>query len=174
MQARNARLPDAFAIEQLIQVHVADGTLLPRSLAEICENIRDFIVVENEGEIVGCGALHLYGLHLAEIRSITVTKKSKGKGAGRVLVDALLKEAKKQSVTCVCLFTRIPDFFGRMGFQTVEKEKLPDKVLKDCVRCPRQNACDEIAMYRGTLPRHAGIRRPRATQEYVQIAPVHA
>jgi len=61
-----------------------------------------------------------------------------------------------------------------MGFQTVEKEKLPDKVLKDCVRCPRQNACDEIAMYRGTLPRHAGIRRPRATQEYVQIAPVHA
>ena len=174
MQARNARLPDAFAIEQLIQVHVADGTLLPRSLAEICENIRDFIVVENEGEIVGCGALHLYGMHLAEIRSITVTKKSKGKGAGRVLVDALLKEAKKQSVTCVCLFTRIPDFFGRMGFQTVEKEKLPDKVLKDCVRCPRQNACDEIAMYRGTLPRHAGIRRPRATQEYVQIGPLHA
>ena len=58
MLARNATLPDAFAIEQLIQVHVGDGTLLPRSLAEICENIRDFVVVENEGEIVGCGALH--------------------------------------------------------------------------------------------------------------------
>jgi len=174
MQARNARLPDAFAIEQLIQVHVADGTLLPRSLAEICENIRDFIVVENEGEIVGCGALHLYGMHLAEIRSITVTRKEKGKGAGRVLVDALLREARKQSVTCVCLFTRIPDFFGRMGFQTVEKEKLPDKVLKDCIRCPRQNACDEIAMFRGTLPKHAGVRRPRSEQSYVQILPLHA
>ena len=73
-------LPDAFAIEQLIQVHVADGTLLPRSLSEICENIRDFIVVENEGEIVGCGALHLYGMHLAEVRSITVTSKAKGQG----------------------------------------------------------------------------------------------
>jgi len=174
MYARNATLPDAFAIEQLIQVHVADGTLLPRSLAEICENIRDFVVVENQGEIVGCGALHLYGMHLAEIRSITVTGKSKGRGAGRVLVDALLREAQKQSVTCVCLFTRIPDFFGRMGFLTIEKEKLPDKVLKDCVRCPRQNACDEIAMYRGTLPKITALRRPRTQQSYVHIAPIQA
>ena len=135
MHARSAKLPDAFAIEQLIQVHVGDGTLLPRTLAEICENIRDFIVVEKGGEIVGCGALHLYGMHLAEIRSITVTKNAKGRGAGRVLIDALLKEAQKQSVTCVCLFTRIPDFFGKMGFQSVEKEALPDKMFKDCVRC---------------------------------------
>ena len=173
MRARNAKLPDAFAIEQLIQVHVGDGTLLPRSLKDICENIRDFIVVENEGEIVGCGALHLYGMHLAEIRSITVTSKSKGRGAGRVLVDALLKEAKQQSVTCVCLFTRIPDFFARMGFREVEKEALPDKALKDCQLCPRQNACDEIAMYMGTLPKIAAVsRRPRARdpQPYVQIA----
>ena len=78
-------------------------------------------MVENEGEIVGCGALHLYGMHLAEIRSITVTSNAKGKGAGRVLVDALLKEARHQSVTCVCLFTRIPDFFARMGFRVVDK-----------------------------------------------------
>jgi amino-acid N-acetyltransferase len=174
MRARNAKLPDAFAIEQLIQVHVGDGTLLPRSLSEICENIRDFIVVENEGEIVGCGALHLYGLHLAEVRSITVTTQSKGRGAGRVLIDALLKEAQKQSVTCVCLFTRIPDFFAKMGFKAVEKEALPDKALKDCIKCPRVNACDEIAMYRGALPKHAGIRRPRAAQNYVPVASLQA
>jgi amino-acid N-acetyltransferase len=173
MRARSAKLPDAFAIEQLIQVHVGDGTMLPRSLAEICENIRDFIVVENEGEIVGCGALHLYGMHLAEVRSITVTSKSKGRGAGRVLIDALRKEAQKQSVTCVCLFTRIPDFFAKMGFQEVEKEALPDKALKDCIKCPRVNACDEVAMYRGTLPKHAGIRRPRAAQNYVPVASLH-
>lgn len=170
MHARSAKLPDAFAIEQLIQVHVGDGTLLPRSMSEICENIRDFIVVENEGEIVGCGALHLYGMHLAEVRSITVTAGCKGKGAGRILIDALLKEAHRQSVTCVCLFTRIPGFFGHMGFRTVEKEALPDKVLKDCVRCPRQNACDEIAMYRGTLP-STGLksRRPYVPPSLVEI-----
>jgi len=171
MRARSARLPDAFAIEQLIQVHVGDGTLLPRSLRDICENIRDFIIVENDGEIVGCGALHLYGIHLSEIRSITVTSGSKGKGAGRLLVDALLREARHQSVTCVCLFTRIPDFFARLGFREVEKEALPDKALKDCQLCPRQNACDEIAMYRGTLPNLAGLsRRPRAAEPFVHIA----
>jgi amino-acid N-acetyltransferase len=174
MHARNAKLPDAFAIEQLIQVHVGDGTLLPRSLSEICENIRDFIVVENEGEIVGCGALHLYGMHLAEIRSITVTNGSKGRGAGRVLIDALMKEARKQSVTCVCLFTRIPEFFGKMGFMEVEKEELPDKALKDCSKCSRQNACDEIAMYVGTLPKHSRVRRPQVQRNYVPLASLHA
>ncbi|MGB9254642.1 MAG: N-acetyltransferase [Candidatus Korobacteraceae bacterium] len=173
MHARNAKLPDAFAIEQLIQVHVGDGTLLPRSLAEICENIRDFIVVENGGEIVGCGALHLYGMHLAEIRSITVTNKSTGRGAGRVLIDALLKEAQKQCVTCVCLFTRIPGFFARMGFQEVEKEALPDKIFKDCVKCSRRNACDEVAMYQGTLPKITA-RTLRSPKDYVQIEPLHA
>jgi amino-acid N-acetyltransferase len=86
-------------------------------------------------------------------------------------VDALLKEARHQSVTCVCLFTRIPDFFGRMGFRQVEKEALPDKALKDCLLCPRQNACDEIAMYMGALPKKAAVsHRPRVPQLYVQIA----
>jgi len=170
MQARSATLPDAIGIEQMIQVHVADGTLLPRSLAEICENIRDFVVVEHDGEVIGCGALHLYGMHLAEIRSITVTAKAKGKGAGRVLVDALLMEAKRQSVTCICLFTRIPGFFGQMGFQVVDKEAVPDKMHKDCLKCPRLHACDETAMYLGALPKHApGAMSARSAPEFVQI-----
>lgn len=170
MRARNAKLPDAFAIEQLIQVHVGDGTLLPRSLSEICENIRDFIVVENEGEIVGCGALHLYGMHLAEVRSITVTNKSKGRGAGRVLIDALLKEAQKQSVTCVCLFTRIPDFFFKYGFRVVEdKAELPDKIFKDCQNCPRLHRCDEVAMVRGRIPRISILGPRQEAQELVRI-----
>ncbi len=171
MQARSATLPDAISIEQLIQVHVADGTLLPRTLAEICENIRDFVVVEHDGDIVGCGALHLYGMHLAEIRSITVTAKAKGRGAGRVLVDALLKEAKRQSVTCICLFTRIPEFFGQMGFEVVAKEALPDKMHKDCLKCPRLYACDETAMFLGALPKHVpGGVSARSAAEFVQIA----
>ncbi len=170
MYARSATLPDAIAIEQLILVHVADGTLLPRSLSEICENIRDFVVVEQRGEIVGCGALHLYGMHLAEVRSITITSKAKGKGAGRVLIDALLAEAQRQSVTCVCLFTRIPDFFGKMGFQAVEKEALPDKIHKDCLKCPRLHACDETAMYLGELPDYAPRGNFMGYRELVEIA----
>jgi len=164
MFARKAILPDAAYLEQLIRTHVGDGTLLPRTLAEICENIRDFVVVEDEGEIIGCGALHLYGLHLAEIRSITVRKDCNGRGAGNVLMAGLLREAEHQHVSCVCLFTRIPDFFARFGFETAHRDDIPDKVYKDCQNCPRLNACDEVAMYRGQLPQFA-ILAPAHKQE---------
>src|SRR5580693_10710708 len=72
MRTRKAILPDAQQIHDLIAAYSADGTLLPRTLAEICENVRDFVVLEDDARIIGCGALHLYGTHLAEIRSITV------------------------------------------------------------------------------------------------------
>ena len=159
MRARSAKLPDAFAIEQLIQVHVGDGTLLPRSLKDICENIRDFIVVEDQGQVIGCGALHLYGPHLAEVRSIAVHPGSKGKGAGRRVVKALLHEAERQEVSGVCLFTRIPDFFEPLGFSIANREDLPDKIYKDCLACPKLHCCDEIAMVRGELPKYAFLHQ---------------
>jgi amino-acid N-acetyltransferase len=162
MHTRNAVLPDATAIEKLIAAHSADGTLLPRTFAEICENIRDFVVVvDHFGDIVGCGALHLYGMHLAEIRSITVDKTRRTSGAGAKLMDALFAEAERQSVKCVCLFTRIPDFFAKYGFRQVEHALLPDKAHKDCIACPRRHACDEIAMVRGELPDYAVLNAKR-------------
>ena len=149
---RNAVLPDVEKIHAVIQPYTGDGTLLPRNLSELCENVRDFVVIENAGKIIGCGALHLYGLHLAEIRSIAVSPQAKGLGAGRKLVEALLKEAERHRVSCVCLFTRIPDFFSRMGFDVASREQLPNKIYKDCLHCPRLYACDEIAMVRGAIP----------------------
>src|ERR1700758_2379989 len=70
MHTREALLRDAAPIHDLIASYSGDGTLLPRSLPEICENIRDFVVTEDAGRIIGCGALHLYGTRLAEILSI--------------------------------------------------------------------------------------------------------
>jgi amino-acid N-acetyltransferase len=153
MLARSAILPDAEQIQRLIAAEVKASSLIPRSLPEICENIRDFMVVEEKGWVVACGALHLYGLHLAEVRSITVRKNWRGKGAGRLLLDSLMKEAERQQVTCICLFTKIPEFFGRLGFRVAERENLADKLYKDCLRCPKLHACDEVAMVRGELPK---------------------
>jgi amino-acid N-acetyltransferase len=160
MRARKAILPDAEKIRALIDSFTGDSTLLPRSLAEICENIRDFTVVAEGGDLVGCGALHLYGTHLAEIRSIAVWPRYKGSGAGRLLMEALLEEAQYQHVSCVCLFTRIPEFFAHMGFIEAKREELPDKIYKDCANCPKLHACDEVAMYRGELPHFAILPRP--------------
>jgi amino-acid N-acetyltransferase len=154
---RKARLQDAANIFELVNSLSGDGTLLRRNYAEICENVRDFHVAESEGGIfLGCGALHLYGPHLAEVRSIVVKPEAKGQGAGGKLLKALLNEAEDHGVQAVCLFTRIPDFFFHYGFRvTTDRTTLPDKIYKDCQNCPRLHACDEVAMVRGTIPRVA-------------------
>jgi amino-acid N-acetyltransferase len=148
-----AHLQDARNIFDLVNSLSGDGTLLQRSYAEICENIRDFTVAEaGEGEFLGCGALHLYGPHLAEVRSIVIKPEAKGQGAGGLLLKALVEEAEQHSVRSVCLFTRIPDFFEHFGFRVAERDAMPDKIYKDCQTCPRLYACDEVAMVRGPLP----------------------
>lgn len=153
---RKAKLQDAVNIFDLVNSLSGDGTLLRRSYAEICENVRDFAVAESgSGIFLGCGALHLYGPHLAEVRSIVVKPEAKGQGAGGKLLRALLNEAEDQGVSCVSLFTRIPDFFFHFGFRVVDRTTLPDKIYKDCQNCPRLYACDEVAMARGALPRVA-------------------
>ena len=160
MRTRKAILPDAEHIHDLIASYSHDGTLLPRSLAEICENVRDFVVLEDGDDIIGCGALHLYGTHLAEVRSITVSPAAQGRGGGEALMKALFAEARRHHVDCICLFTRIPDFFSRSGFRVVQREDIPDKMYKDCHACPRFHCCDEVAMVRGEIPKFAILPEP--------------
>jgi amino-acid N-acetyltransferase len=166
MQVRKARLQDATNIYELVNSLSHDGTLLRRAFAEICENVRDFTVAESDsGVFLGCGALHLYGPHLAEVRSIVVRPEAKGQGVGANLLAVLLDEAEDHGVGCVCLFTRIPDFFFRYGFRTVEdRAALPDKIFKDCQNCPRLYRCDEVAMARGQVPK-VSILGPRIEAE---------
>jgi amino-acid N-acetyltransferase len=153
LRTRKAQLQDARSIHQLIHSFTHDGTLLPRRYAEICANIATFTVVETDShKFIGCAALHVYGPHLAEIRSIVVHPDTKGHGAGGLLVHALLDQAEASGIKCVCLFTRIPAFFEHFHFCIAERQALRDKVLKDCVHCARRNACDEIAMTIGELP----------------------
>jgi amino-acid N-acetyltransferase len=140
MHTRDALLPDAERIHELICSYSPDGTLLPRSLAEICENVRDFIVLE--------------------IRSITVDKAYQKRGGGELLVQSLMSEAHKHQVSCICLFTRSPQFFVKLGFEAAQREDLPDKINKDCCVCPRYHNCDEVAMVRGELPRFAILPEP--------------
>ncbi|MGI4828303.1 MAG: GNAT family N-acetyltransferase [Janthinobacterium lividum] len=171
-----ARLQDARNIFELVNSLAGDGTLLRRNYAEICENIRDFTVAETlapggtESRFLGCGALHLYGPHLAEVRSIVLYPEARGHGAGGALLRALLAESEEHGVTSTCLFTRLPDFFGHFGFRVAERSAMPDKIYKDCQTCPRLYACDEVAMVKGPLPTVAVLGPSRVQQpELVQV-----
>ena len=94
MQTRRAILPDAPRIYELISQYSDDGTLLPRTQQDIFENVRDFVVVEDKGRVVGCAALHFYGLSLAEVRSVAVDVEYHGRHAGSTLIKGLMAEAK--------------------------------------------------------------------------------
>lgn len=177
VRVHKARLQDARDIFDLVNSLSGDGTLLRRSYAEICENIRDFTVAEipdtndptAEPEFLGCGALHLYGPHLAEVRSIVLHPHARGKGAGAALLQALLAESEEHGVATTCLFTRLPTFFERFGFRVAERNAMPDKIYKDCQACPRLYACDEVAMVKGPLPNMAvlgpkEVKQPKLVQ----------
>jgi amino-acid N-acetyltransferase len=153
LRARKANLQDAKEIHQLIEKFTHDGTLLRRSYSEICSKIHTFTIVETESrQFIGCASLHVYGQHLAEVRSIVVRPDAGHHGAGSLLVQALLQQAEAAGIKGVCLFTRIPLFFDRFHFRITKRELLPDKMRKDCQHCARRNACDETAMIFGEIP----------------------
>lgn len=149
---RKAGMHDIGPILSLINGYAAKGVMLPRTELEVSEDIRDFSVVMASGKLVGCGALHFYTPSIAEIRSLAVAEDAKTHGIGRRLIEALVREANDYSLDAVFAFTYVAGFFGKMGFQEVERGELPLKAWKDCVRCPKFQCCDEIAVLRTLRP----------------------
>jgi N-acetylglutamate synthase-like GNAT family acetyltransferase len=146
---RPATLADVTGMEQLMAPFVATGDLLPRSNYDLCRHIKEYVVAvapPPDGVIVGTGSLKVYSTTLAEIAGLAVCDDQQGRGVGKSLVEALLVDARALGLHEVFGLTRKPLFFLRLGFRVVEKEQFPLKVWADCARCPRQHACDEVAV----------------------------
>ncbi|OIP26817.1 MAG: GNAT family N-acetyltransferase [Chloroflexi bacterium CG_4_10_14_0_8_um_filter_46_9] len=146
MKVDNAKVGDADSIRRMINRFADKGDILPRALSEIYENIRDFFVVRNEGEVVACAALHISWLDLAEIRALAVDEKNQNQRIGSSLVQACLDEAKALGIPTVFCLTSEPAFFEKHGFKLVDKAELPRKVWGECYRCPKFPDCDEVAL----------------------------
>ena len=149
VRLRKARTGDVVAMQRLINGFADKGAMLHRSLSELYENIRDFFVVEDAGEVVGCAALHVSWKDLAELKSLAVSEASQGKGYGRLLIQACLDEALDIGLERVFALTYVPELFVKMAFQVVDKAMLPRKVWTECVYCPKFPDCGEIAVLIG-------------------------
>ncbi len=147
---RKARAEDVPAIQELVAYFAARGELLPRTLNELYQHLRDFFVCELDGEIVGISALSLYWEDLAEVRSLAVRETHGGKGLGAALVNACLEEAVTLGIRRVFALTYRPGFFEKLGFRSIEKRELPQKIWKDCIKCAKFTCCDEAALIRET------------------------
>ena len=143
---RKAGMRDIPNILALINSYAAGGVMLPRTEFEMSENIRDFSVAYEGDTLAGCGALHFYTPTTAEIRSLAVLPEMKANGVGWILVKALESEARDNELEAIFAFTYVPGFFQKLGFTEVERGELPLKAWKDCLRCPKFQSCDEIAM----------------------------
>jgi amino-acid N-acetyltransferase len=153
MFIRKAKIQDLDGMMALINEYAQQGLMLPRSKLSLCETLHCFsVVIDNEGEVsepgtvIGVGGLHILWEDLAEVRSLAISEKAKGKGLGKKLVNHLVDEAEQIGLRRVMSLTYQHEFFEKCAFYVVQKETLPHKVWKDCVNCSKFPSCDEIAM----------------------------
>mgnify|MGYP003605140670 CR=1 FL=1 len=148
MKYRVANFHDVESIHKIVNDYAEKGLMLARSRNSIYETLRDFVVAEKNGEVVGVGALHMVWDELAEIRALAVAPEQARKGVGMAIVEWLIEDAKKMGVKTVFTLTYQSEFFAKAGFRVVPKESLSQKVWKDCINCSKFPNCDEIAMIR--------------------------
>ncbi|MCJ7729591.1 MAG: N-acetyltransferase [Sedimentisphaerales bacterium] len=146
MKVRSANVVDVKAIHALINAYAERDQMLFRSMADIYKNLQTFLVVEENGQVVGCCALEVIWSDLAEIKSLAVDEAHKGRGAGSMLVNAAVDQARRLGLPMVFGLTLKPQFFEKLGFKVADKNSLPMKVWSDCARCSKQQNCDETAV----------------------------
>ena len=152
LTVRKAAMRDIAPMLEVINDYAKKGIMLPRTEFEMSENMRDFSVVYAGDELLGCGALHFYSPTMGEVRSLAVAERAKTMGVGRLVVETLVKEALEYELDAIFAFTYVPGFFAKVGFDEVERGELPLKAWKDCLRCPKFQSCDEIAVLRVLNP----------------------
>ena len=154
---RKARMADVKGIHSLIAEYAKKGDMLPRSLADIYENLRDyFVFLGDDGELVGSAAIHIMWEDLAEVRSLAVREGKMRRGVGTQLVESCISEAIVLGIARVFALTYKPEFFEKLGFHVVDKSELPQKIWSDCLKCSKFPDCDEVALVADFSGRRSG------------------
>lgn len=170
---RRAQITDVPVIAKIINDCAEYGIMLPRSLASLYEKVRDYqVAVDDGGRVVGVCGLSVLWANLAEVYALAVTPDQRGKGVGRKLVEAVVEEARQLGIRRVMSLTYERAFFEKLGFGVVDRQTLPLKVWSECVRCPKNQACDEIAMVRVLDVPEISAPKPEAPPRSEYIIPL--
>jgi amino-acid N-acetyltransferase len=144
---RKARIHEVPEIRRFLAEFSQDGGILPRTLADLYGQLRDYYVYrQDQGPLLGIAALHICWAGLGEIRSVAVAMAHQRQGIASRLVETCLAEARAIGLSEIFLLTLVPDFFQRFGFRIVSREDLLPIVWADCVNCVKFPDCDEIPM----------------------------
>ncbi len=146
IKVRKAKVDAVDQIHNLLLLYSTTGQLLPRSHQEIQKTYDTFLISEENNIFAGCASLEIFTTDLAEVRSLAVDPKFTKSGHGRLLVKKIEEEANSRSLKRLIALTYVPNFFEKLGFEITSMENLPEKVFGSCVRCPKFNHCDELAV----------------------------
>ncbi len=147
MRILKPSLREVNLIKNFVDEFARKGDILPRSLHDIAERVREFVIVKENNKLIGVSGLRLYYPDLAEIRTIVVDTEYQGKGIGKLLVEFELEEARTLGVKKVFALTFKKEFFVRLGFSIIDKKELPsNKIWEDCIKCPFFPDCKEEAV----------------------------
>ena len=151
---RPARTGDVRGIRGLIGPYAVDGILISKDAVDYYEAVQEFLVVEllderGEATLVGCGAMHVMWEDLGEVRTLATDPVAKGRGVGRMLVDALLERARSLGITRVFCLTFEVDFFRRLGFEVMDNQDTVDpEVFSELLRSHDEGVAEFLDLAR--------------------------
>ncbi|GHT56758.1 acetyltransferase [Endomicrobiia bacterium] len=146
MNLRSAKVTDVKEMHKLVERYANNKEMLHRSLNAVYENIQEFVVLENEGRVIGCGALHVSWGDLAEVKALAVAEEFKRQGLGRKIVEKLQENAVALGIYKIFTLTFKPEFFIKLGYKVILKETLPRKIWNECINCYLFPDCGEIPL----------------------------
>jgi amino-acid N-acetyltransferase len=130
---RRARTSDVTTIKTLVDSY-AGRVLLAKEIVTLYEAVPEFLVAELDGEVVGCGALHVLWEDLGEIRTVAVDPRVKGRGVGHALVSRLIAGAREVGLSRLFVLTFERHFFGRHGFAEIDGTPVEPEVFAALLR----------------------------------------
>jgi amino-acid N-acetyltransferase len=148
MQVRRARTSDVQAVRRLVDTYADDRRLLSKATVVLYEDVQEFYVAERDGEVVGCGALHVMWEDLAEVRTVAVAPDHHGRGVGTALLTRLVQAARDVGVSRVFCLTFETTFFARHGFEVVEEVSVEPAVAAELLQSSDEGVAEFLDLAR--------------------------
>jgi len=120
IEIRPAKSMDIKGIRKLIDTYAPARRLLSKETVTLYESVQEFTVAVENGEVVGCGALHVLWEDLAEVRTVAVAEHLRGHGVGHRILEAVMERAREIGVKRIFCLTFETEFFGRHGFEPIQ------------------------------------------------------
>jgi amino-acid N-acetyltransferase len=134
IEVRPARTNDIKGIHNLIANFASDGRMLQKETVTLYESVQEFMVAVEDGQVVGCGALHVLWEDLAEVRSVAITENLRGKGIGNQILEQIIERAHELGLSRIFCLTFETKFFGRHGFEEIQGTPVEPEVYAQLLK----------------------------------------